>query len=244
MGSGYGQSCFKKTIIDTDHTKENRSEGPPYSNKGKSESHLFLTLHFSSYVHSQKYYKVDGFAQAYISALEKSTKHKLLYTGYGVGLGYHTRRWVVTGTLSAYNFQEKRMYIGSRAFYRRANGYYYTCLRISGGRRLGRNRTFLFPKLELGMNFYERTEGKNIDPADFQKLAKADKGLVEVDSKFSKTIRTMGLSLQLGYQVRNYIVFVEPYFTYDLESAVKPREGYKMRRAYGGCRMGFMFYFF
>ncbi len=198
----------------------------------------------SGYTHAQRYYDVNEAAQEYINALEKSTRHKLFYTGYGLGLGYHTHRWVAMGTVSTYSFQEKRKYIGSDAYYRKSTGYFYTCLRISGGYRFSGNKIFVSPKLELGMNFYERTEGKNIDPTNFQQLAKADKGLVERDSKFSNTIRTVGLSLQLGYKIRNYMVFAEPYFTYDLESAVKPREGYKMRRIYGGCRVGFMFYFF
>jgi hypothetical protein len=210
-----------------------------------SDNHFFLNLLFNCYADKQRYYDVAPSAQEYIGKLQASTKDGLFYIGYGAGVGYHTNRWIVMGQAMMYAFQEKRKAIEEEGYYKRNNGYYYVGVRASVGYRFGQNKLVVFPKLELGMNFYDRTEGKNIDSKDYNQLVVADIGIANDVTKFNKRTRTLGPAVQVCYKMNdNYLFYIEPYYNHDIDNTIKSNEPFAMKRNYWGCRLGIMFYFF
>ncbi len=216
-----------------------RRDPPP------SDNHFFMNLFMNNYVDYRKYYNIAPSAQEYVDRLIASTKDGLFYVGYGVGVGYHTNRWIVTGGAMMFGFQEKRKSIEYDGYHTRNNGYYYVGSRLALGYRIGQNKFIVFPKIEFGMNFYDRTDGKIIDAYDYSKLMSADHGIVNTVTKFNKKVKTFGPAVSMCYRLKdNYLFYLEPFYDIDLDNSIKSNELYAMKRKYWGCRLGIMFYFF
>jgi hypothetical protein len=218
---------------------QKRRDPPPRDN------HFFMNLFMNNYVDYRKYYDVAPSAQEYVDRLIASTKDGLFYVGYGVGVGYHTNRWILSGGAMMFGFQEKRLSLEYSGYHKRNNGYYYVGARASLGYRIGQNKFFVFPKVEFGVNFYDRTDGWIIDTIDYTKLMSADRGIVNGDSKFSKQVKTIGPAVNICYRLNdNYLFYLEPFYNKDIDNSIKSNELYAMKRNYWGCRLGVMFYFF
>lgn len=232
--------CCAQVSADTSSTRlcsqryESRPHAPP---------HIYLGIFANNQIHTQQYYHVAAVARPYVDQLDYHTQYNRLSWGYGLGLGYFDASWIVSLAAIRSCFEEKRRSLENNTF-SVVNGYYYTSARFSIGHKVWSNPKYVvFPEFELGCNFYERTDGKLIDPSDFKVLAKADKGLVAQANKFRSRIGTLGLGLRVVRHLAKYSVFMEPYVTADVGNALKPNEPYRLKRRYMGWRMGLMFYF-
>lgn len=231
--------CFAQLCPDS-----SKDSLPKCEARSLSDAHIYLGVFLNNQIHTQQYYKIEEVARTYVDQLNHHTRYNRLAWNYGIGLGYFDKSWIVSATAIRYCFEEQRRSLETQTFRGKISGYYYTSARFSIGRKIWSNANYtVFPELELGCNFYERTDGKAIDPMDFKLLAKADKGLVAQANKFRSRIGVLGIGVRMLRHLGHYSAFVEPYASLDMNNALKPAEPYRLKRRYMGCRLGFMFYF-
>lgn len=209
------------------------------------DNHFFISVMCHTQVSRHTYYGVEERAKAYIDKLRETTHDHRLGVTYGIGFGYHTNRWIASSNAMILSFGEKRDPVPGLEDNRSAkNGYMYVGVRAAVGYRFGQNKLLVFPKIEAGFNIYDRTAGKIVDFEDFNKLRPADMGMENDVVKFVWSIRTIGPTIQACYRFDNFMVYLEPYYNYDIDNSIKSNEPFKLKRDYWGCRAGFTFYFF
>lgn len=214
-----------------------------YNLKINHKVRLFNTMVLSNQLDKQQYYDIQPLALPYIQELNNTTQNGFFYLGYGTGVGITTKKYLFSSTMYMYCFQEKRTNIDRTNKLIKNNGYFYNCIRNTFGKIIKRNRIYLIPQIDYGLNIYGRSEGKNIDPHNFSQVTKVSRGLYEND-KFKSVVHNLSISAKAGYSIRNYIVYSEPYYTIDISNTIKKSEPYKLYRYYWGVRMGFLFYFY
>lgn len=207
------------------------------------DNHLFISLMYNNQVDKQHYYDIQPKAQAYIKKVRANTKDGYFYGMYGVGVGYHTNRWILSGAAVMYCFQENSYDIVEQKYRGQKNGYFYAGARITPGYRIGQNKWMVFPKVEFGLNIIDRVEGKVISAYDTTQMDGAEKGY-EFRFKFTRKVWSIGPAVQVCYRIKDYAFYLEPYFSQDLNNVIKPDQPFKMKRNYWGCRVALMFYFF